>query len=260
MAATGGALDGSQGLSGGWLTAAQSDAITGYPAQETYSGPVSENHLDPGHADPGRSGPPDGTPAPPVPSTGGVPLADLSGGEHGDTQAAVYGSSAPMAAFDSAAGAPFAPSGPAADTHGYDTGGTGRKEHVPVPRSPGWFRLTLRGQTWNRQAQVTDGKGWQLSSPNDRQNLDELQGQNANGYDPFVIPYSERPLKANFAAESYPVSPVSGPYGVAGVPGLDLMGGQGNLGYTSPPDPSVNLQPASAGTYAPSLGSEYLSG
>jgi hypothetical protein len=227
MAATTGALSGSQSsLAGAWLTAAESDSITGYPAQETYPGATGENHLDAGVADPGRSGPPQGQAQPPIPSTPGVPLTDLSGGEAGDTQATTLGRSAPMAAFDSSAGDAFAPSGPIADTHCDGTGGTDRKAHVPLARSPGWFRLTLRGQTWNRQAQVTDNKGWQLNSPNDRTNLDEIQGQNANGYDPFVIPYSERPVRANFAAEAYPVNNEGGVYAVDGsLPNMGALGG-----------------------------------
>lgn len=262
MAATSSALGGSQGLTGGWLTAAESDAITGYPVQETWSGVTGENHHDAGTANPGRSGPPQGTPAPPIPPTGSVPLVDLSGGEDGDTQAAAYGYSAPMAPFDSSAGAPFAPSGPIADTHCYDTGGTARKEHVPVPRSPGWFRLTLRGQTFNRQAQVTDTAGWDQNVPNDRTNLDEIQGQNANGYDPFVIPYSERPVRANFAATPYPVNAEGGVYGVDGaLPNMAGLGGQGNFGYTPPPDPVVSLTPSAApapSAYASDIGMEYL--
>jgi hypothetical protein len=191
-----------------------------------------------------------------------MPQPDLSGGVIADTVADT-GHSAPIADFDSSAGDPFAPSGPIADTHGYDTGGTQRKENVPLPSSPGWFRRILTGQTFNRQAQVTDDKGWALPAVNNRQNLDQYQGQDADGYDPFVIPYSERPLKANFAAEAHPVENIGGPYGPDGtLPDMYASGGQGDFGYTAPPDPSVTLQPSasSAPAYASDLGMEYLSG
>lgn len=261
MAAVSGALSGPQGVSGGWLTAAQENAVIGYPAQETYPGPITGNHEDPGPADPGRSGPPDG-PVPPSPYQGLSPeLADLSGGEAGDLVADL-GHSAPMAAFDSSAGEAFAPSGPVADTHGYDTGGTERKEHVPVPKSPGWWRVALGGQTWNRQAQVTDDKGWHLSAVNDRRNLNQNQGQNADGYDPRVIPYSERPVLANFAHEAYPVGPSPSIYGVDGtLPDMAPFGGQGDFVYTQPADPSATLAPAVSGPAPqPALGMEFLSG
>jgi hypothetical protein len=262
MAATPGALSGSQSLSGASLTVAEQNSVIGYPAAETYPGPLTEDHSDPGPADPGRSGPPNG-PVPDIPATGSMPDPDLSGGTIPDVVADL-GHSAPMAAFDSSAGAPFAPSGPIAPTHGDDTGGTGRKEHVPVPRSPGWWRRTLTGQTFNRQAQVTDNAGWQISAPNGRQNLDQAQGQNANGYDPAVIPYSERPLRANLAAEAYPIQDTAGGYVPDGsLPDMYGLGGQGNYVYTTPPDPTTNVQPPTVGqpaAYQPVLGMEYVSG
>lgn len=260
MAAVDSALTGSPGLAGGWLTVAQEDTVVGYPAQETWPGPATEDHSWAGPADPGRSGPPDGT-APPVPAAGTVPQPDLGGGTIAD-EVGLYGNSGPMAPFDSSAGVPFAPSGPVAATHGFGTGGTERKEHVPVPRSPGWWRRGSTGQTWNRQAQVTDTAGWDQSAVNDRRNLDQYQGQNANGYDPFTVPYSERPVHANFAATSYPVEAGGGVYGVAGVPSLDYAGGQGDFAYTTPPDPSVTLVASGAGSAGPApgpdLGMEYL--
>ncbi len=253
---------GTSSLSGGWLTVAQENAVVGYPAQETYPGPVTEDHNAAGPPDPGRDGPPEGvTPASPYDGLGHV-YPDLSGGQIPDTVAEL-GNSAPMAAFDSNAGPAFAPAGPIAPTHGYDTGGTERKEHVPVPRSPGWWRRTLTGQTWNRQAQVTTAEGWAVSAPNDRLDLDQAQGQNAGGYDPAVIPYSERPILANFAAEAHPVDAVGSVYGVQGsLPDMSGLGGQGSFVYTSPPDPYATVQApaAAAPAYQPALGMEYVSG
>lgn len=251
---------GTSSLTGAWLTNAQSNAITGYPDSPLYPGPVTADHSDPGPADPGRSGPPGGTPAPEVPYPGSLPQPDLSGGLVADTQAQM-GHSAQMAAYDSSAGEPFAPSGPIADSHGYDTGGTERKEHVLQPSSPGWFRRILTGQTFNRQAQVTDTAGWAQSAINGRQNLDQYQGQDADAYDPFVIPYSERPLKANFAAEAHPVEHVPSTYSPsASLPDMYALGGQGNFGYTSPPDPSVSVQAPNAAPPANTsdMGMEFL--
>jgi len=253
---------GTSSLTGGWLTVAQQNAETGYPANPVYPGPITANHADPGPADPGKSGPPQGTAAPPIPPTGVVPLVDLSGGEAGDT-VALLGNSGPIADFDSSAGGAFAPSGAIADTHGYDTGGTDRKEHVPIASNPGWWRRILTGQTFNRQAQVTDNAGWQINSINGRTDLDQYQGQNANAYDPFVIPYSERPIHANFAAEAAPVDPIATAYGIQGsLPDMYGLGGQGDYAYTSPPDPSVTVVPEGAPVpaYEPVVGMEYVSG
>jgi hypothetical protein len=260
VAATDGAT-GTAALSGGWLTVAQQQAVLGYPDNPEYPGPVTTDHADPGVADPGKSGPPAGT-SPPVPSTGAVPVTDLSGGTITDT-AAMLGHSAPVAAFDSNAGDWFAPPGPIADTHSYDTGGTGRTEHVPVPRSPGWWRRTATGQTFNRQSQVTDTAGWAQLAANGRVNLNQDQGQNADAYDPFTIPYSERPLRANFAASAYPVDPLASVYGVDGdLADMYALGGQGNYGYTSPADPviSVTTPAGSPQGYEPVIGMEYVSG
>jgi hypothetical protein len=251
---------GSQPLAGGWLTNAQQDAVVGYPSAETYPGVTTEDHHAAGPADPGRSGPPNG-PTPDVPAAGSVPLDNLSGGQITDVVGELA-HSAPIAAYDSSA-APFAPPGAIADTHGFDTGGTGRKEHVPVPQSPGWWRRTLTGQTFNRQAQVTDNAGWDQNSPNGRQDYDQAQGQNANGYDPFVIPYSERPMRANLAAEAFPIQDTPGGYTPDGsLANMAGMGGQGNFAYTAPPDPTTNVQPPNVGVPAsqPTLGMEYLSG
>lgn len=248
-------------ITGGWLTVAEQNQVLGYPNNPEYPGPVTGDHADPGAEDPGRSGPPQGSAPPPIPSTGAVPVTDLSGGEAGDTVAQL-GNSGPVADFDSSAGGPGMSSGPIADTHGYDTGGTDRKEHVPLASSPGWFRRILTGQTFNRQAQVTDNAGWQVNAANGRTNLDQYQGQNANGYDPFTIPYSERPVLANFAASAYPVDPIATAYGVDGdLADMYAQGGQGDFGYTSPPDPSVTVvSPEGTPAYEPVVGMEYVSG
>lgn len=258
MAATDSAV-GTSSLSGAWLTTAQERAVIGYPDNPEWPGPVSENHADPGPADPGRSGPLNG-PVPDIPYPGALPAPDVSGGVVTD-QVAGLEHSAPIAAFDSNALA-FGPPGAIADTHGNDTGGTQRKEAVPLPKSPGWWRRTLSGQTWNRQAQVTDNADWNISAPNARTDLDQYQGQDADGYHPFTIPYSERPLRANFAAEAHPITDAAGGYTPSGaLSDMAGVGGQGNYAYTAPPDPSATVQPAAAAPASqPVLGMEYVSG
>lgn len=239
-------------FSGAWLTTAQQNAVVGYPAAETFPGPVSEPH------GPGATGEPLNRNQP----LGGAPEGAAFPGEvipepHGagvvaDTQADQLGHSAPIAAFDSNAGEPFAPPGPIADTHSEDTGGTYRTEFVPMPRSPGWWRRVATMQTFNRQAQVTDTAGWQQLAVNDRQDHIQDQGQNADAYDPRWLPYSERPVTAKFAAEAFPVQDAAGGYiPVSGLSDRTPMGGQGNLVYEAPPDPAVNVQPAQQAPAAP---------
>lgn len=230
-------------LSGAWLTTAQQNAVVGYPAAETYPGPVSEPH------DPVATGEPlvrnealtgqiEGPifPAEPVPQ---IP----QGGVVGDT-VDQYGHSAPTAAFD-AQTEPFAPPGPIAETHGFDTGGTWRTEHFTEPRSPGWYRRTAVMQTFNRQSFVTDTAGWAQTAPNGRQDLIQDQGQ---ALDPATrwLPYSERPIGAKFAAEAYPIlDPAGGPYNPSGqLTDLYAMGGQGHFVYEAPPDPQTSVVPA----------------
>lgn len=258
MAATDSAT-GTSSFAGGWLSVAQQNATIGYPDNPEWPGPVSENHGDVGTQPiPGRDGL-SGAPYSPVPEVPGERLVTIEGGNASDT-VGLLGHSAPVADFDSNAGDPFAPMGAIADTHGYDTGGTDRTEQVPVPHSPGWFRRVMTGQTWNRQAQVTTTEGWAVSAPNDRQNLNQDQGQNADAYDPFTVPYSERPIKANYAHEAVPVETIGGPYGPDGnLADMAGLGGQGNYGYTSPPDPAVTLA-TPAGSSDQTLGMEYVSG
>jgi hypothetical protein len=233
-------------LSGAWLTTAQQNAVVGYPAAETYPGPVSEPHDPVSTGEPlvrnealtGQLEGPAFT-AEPVPE---VP----QGGVIGDT-VAQFGNSAPTASFD-AQTEPFAPAGPVGATHGYDTGGTWRTEHFTEPSSPGWYRRTATMQTFNRQSFVTDTAGWGQTVPNDRQDLIQDQGQALDAGTRW-LPYSERPITARFAAEAYPIlDQPGGPYNPAGeLTNLYAMGGQGNLVYEAPPDPLANVHnPVSA--------------
>ena len=229
-------------LSGAWLTTAQQNAVVGYPAAETYPGPVSEPHDPVATGEPlarneALTGQPEGAAFP------AAEVPDLAqGGVIGDAVDQL-GHSAPVASFDAQCD-PFAPPGPIAPTHGGDTGGTYRTEHVTEPRSPGWFRRTAVMQTFNRQSFRTDDAGWQQLAANDRQDLNQDQGQ---ALDPGTrwLPYSERPIRARFAAEAYPIlDQPGGPYNPAGqLSDMYAMGGQGNLVYEAPPDPQTNVHP-----------------
>lgn len=245
-------------LSGAWLTTAQQNAVIGYPAAETYPGPVSEPHDPVATGEPlvrneALTGQPAGPafPAEPVPDM-------LQGGVIGDTVGEL-GHSAPVASFDAQC-EPFAPPGPIASTHGGDTGGTYRTEHLTEPSSPGWYRRTAVMQTFNRQSFTTDGAGWRQNAPNDRQDLNQDQGQ---ALDPGTrwLPYSERPIPARFATVAYPImDPPGGPYNPAGqLTDLYAMGGQGNVVYEAPPDPLAVVQPqAAAAVLAPDPVLEFI--
>lgn len=255
-AATGGTLN---VISVPSLNVAQLNAVTGYPAQETYPGAITTDHSGTGQTEGNRVPGPGGGAAPPgFPSQAYQP--DLSSGEAGDSQAQ-FGHAAEIAPFDNQR-VPFAPPGVLDPVHTVDTGGTHRTEHVPMPRSPGWWRRTIGMQTFNRQSFVTDTSGWQQNVPNGRMDLNQDQGQNADGYHPFTLPYSERPIRAKFAYEAFPVETASSVYGVNAVlDGPQLMGGQGNTVYEAPPDPTVNVQPVQqTATSQPTLGMEYVSG
>ena len=237
-------------LSGAWLTTAQQNAVVGYPAAETYPGPVSEPHDPEVTGEPlirneALTGQPEGPvfPMEPLPDPG-------SGGVISDSVDQL-GHSAEVATFD-AQTEPFAPPGPIANTHDEDTGGTYRNEHVPLPRSPGWFRRTAVYQTFNRHSFQTDDAGWRVNDPNDRTDMNQDQGQTL---DPATrwLPTGERPVTAKFAAEAYPIlDQPGGPYNPAGnLTDLYAMGGQGNLVYEAPPDPATNVQPAPVAYAAP---------
>lgn len=177
--------------------------VQGSVATPEFPGPISTSHAA------SLLEVPPGSPAGPVAGTSTtvpywehIPIREDIPGELGDT-AAIYGHAAPQATFDSNAGNQYG-SGPIADTHGFDTGGTRRTQHVIEPKAPGWWRRTLTGQTWNRTV-TYDPAGKIVSEPNNRQDMDQYQGHNANASEPRWIPYGERPIKLNIAHEPVPV-------------------------------------------------------
>lgn len=253
----------STAFSGAWMSVAQEDAVTGWPAAETYPGAITTDHgRDSGPPEsPGRAGPLSGQPSP-----SGYPGSELpqtpADGIVTDT-ATVSKHAAPTAGFPQTE--PFAPPGPVADTHGLDTGGTWRTEHVLMPQARGWRRWVRTMQTWHRQdAFHTTTTGWRVSEPNGREDHDQYQTVDYAGYDPRWIPYSERPIQAKFAVTAHPVTDPSGGYiPSAALPDMTPAGGQGNWAYSSPGDPAVTIQgPAGAAAVSPgaALGMEYVGG
>jgi len=241
-------------------TVAQRDQQAGWPEAPRFPGAITTDHHGDPVDNPARMGPPDGgTPAPGYPSVT-LDVTPQAPGVVSDTAAQLGHSALVAPGFPQTE--PFAPPGPVANVHGLDTGGTYRNEHVPMPSSPGWFRRVLTGQTWNRRSFTTDTHGWRLNSPNDRTNLDQYTGQDAHGYAPRWIPYSERAVRANFAATAYPVTPASngGAYvPSAALPSMVQMGGQGNYGYTAPADPVITYAPQAASQQTV-IGMEFVSG
>jgi hypothetical protein len=214
----------------------------GTVATPLYPGPITEDHSGgPESYAPGSpSGPPMGT-ASILSYFDLPPVIDDIPGELGDT-AAVYGHAAPIADYDSNAGEPFTSSGPIADTHGFDTGGTERKFSVIQPRAGTWWRRTIPGQTWNKTV-TYDETGKIISTDNNRTDFDQYQGHDADASDPKWIPYSERPVYLNIAHA--PVA-VGTDQQTAYTPSLDLSPvgplfwtSESNI-YETPPDPQVN--------------------
>jgi hypothetical protein len=217
--------------------------VVGTVAAPEYPGPITTDHA--GGPEPYAPGSPAG-PIPGVsPSIGFFEMPPYFGdipGEIGDTSA-LLGHEAPQATFDSNAGEPFAGgSGPVADTHEFDTGGTYRTQHVIQPKAGSWWRRTLTGETYNN-TDTYDSTGKVISTDNGRQDFDQYQGHNADASDPRWIPYSERPIYLNVAHEPVPFgedSPgVYTPQGQLSPVGPQFWTDTSNI-YETPPDPAVS--------------------
>jgi hypothetical protein len=219
---------------------------TGTPATERYPGA-----LDPGpYGIPGAGVPPAGAPAGPVagdygtqPFGSGLPDQAPGGGYQDASWMTRH--DGPSEAWDSNAGAPFAPSGAVnPELHGQDLGATYVKEHV-VPAAIGSLtRHTTSAQTWNRVA-PTQGAIGQMAQ-NGRSNLDQQQWHNPEGYSPWEVPYAERPIQNNLAYEATPMQQVPTAYGVAGALPDRSPYDYAAAAYEAPPDPDVSTTPTAA--------------
>jgi hypothetical protein len=231
----------------------------GYPATPRYPGAV-----DPAQYQPGQEATPGG-PAGPAPGTWGVQpylsepgLLPAPGGGYQDASW-MTGHDGPQVPWDSSAGLPFAPSGainPA--LHGEDLGASFIKGHV-IPADIGQLtRHTMTGQTT-----VTVAEDQLLKkgvAPNARSDMDQQQWHNPDGYAPWNIPYSERPITNNLAHEAVPMATLNTPYGVAGaLPDRSPYDAGMAVAYEAPPDPTVTTIPASQAA-TPAVGTGWLLG
>lgn len=206
----------------------------GYPATETWPGAV-----DPAtYTDAGPAGQQVHGAWPAEQFAGQIPVYPAGGGSQDASW--LTGHDAPYAAWDSAAGAPFAPSG-ATDPalHGdYGTGAVARAESVAPAWVTGLSRRVQAGQTFNREAptQTTIGQ----ASPNGRTDLDQYQdwAPRGAGHDPWTIPAAQRPLMNNLAYEAQATVPAGG-YEVAGALPDNSVWSYNAQSYAAPEDPTV---------------------
>lgn len=234
---------------GGQLT----DVPAGEPAAERYPGAVDATQYGPG------SSTTPGTPAgPPYGSWGAEPFTatlpeQAPGGGYQDTSWQT-GHDAPQADWDSSAGAPFAPSGPASpELHAEDTGAVYHQEHV-IPAAIGSLtRHTMTGQTWNRVNPTQDAHG--RTEPNGRTDLDQQQWHDPDGYDPWQIPYAERPILNNLAYAAVPSSAEGGYAASGALPDRSLYNDYAAVAYESPADPAVTT---ATPTSDPGIGGGWL--
>jgi len=229
------------------------DAVA-VPATERYPGSV-----DPAQYGPGQYAPPGGPSGPVTGQYGEEPFTSTvpeqaPGGGYWDASF-LTGTDGPSVPWDSSAGEPFAPSGainPA--LHGEDLGATHVKQHV-VPAAIG--SLTRRTETGQTTVTVADTQTTKVDvAPNNRVNLDQYQDWNPDGYDPWTIPYSERPVLNNLAWNAVALQQVNTPYGVAGVlPDRSPYDAGLAVAYQAPPDPAVTTATPQANE---SVGAEWV--
>lgn len=227
------------------------NVAAGDPATETYPGAV-DPAVHSGETDyvPTTPG---GVDSPPYGSWQAQPFTEAlpeqaPGGGFQDTSWQT-GSDAPQAPWDSSAGPPFAPSGPVSPLlHAEDTGGVYRFEHV-IPAAIG----SLTRRTQEGQTTVRNGSGDQVTkdnvvSPNNRLNLDQYQVHRGSdpGYQPWNIPYAERPVTNNLAFESQPVTESGSPYTPSGYLPDRSVYDYAAVAYEAPPDPYVGVAAAAA--------------
>lgn len=162
------------------------------------------------------------------------------------------GTDGPMAAWDSNAGPPFAPSGPGPlELHAEDTGAVYQALHT-IPAEIGQLRRqTITGQTYNREYAFNAVDGMNVPARNDRIDFDQRQPwdpapHDGGGYAPWDPGYAERPVQLNVAYEATPVGE-SGMYGLSGaLPDRSPYQAYAASAYESPPDPLVTQPPAPA--------------
>jgi hypothetical protein len=215
-----------------------------WPGAERYPGAVSPDEYGPGSfTPPGGGAGPTATAPGPQPFGAELPPEPMGGG-YDDTVWA-SGHNGPQVPWDSSAGRPFAPSGALdPELHSQDTGGVWKREHV-IPAGIGKLsRRAPAAQTYDRLSATQQSIG--LTAPNNRQDLDQYQDWDPDGYAPWSIPYSERPIFNNVAYQPVATTDPGTAYGAAGaLPDMSPYDYQA-VAYQAPPDPSVQPAPAAA--------------
>jgi hypothetical protein len=214
----------------------------GYPAQERYPGAVDPAQYGVNHAPTTAGGvsevvqtgnQPYGSVVPEYAAGGGVFNSDYLSGHDG-----------PQEAWDSSAGAPFAPSGAInPELHGHDTGGVYQFETV-IPAEIGELsRHTTTGQTTVRNGSGDQVTKDNVTSPNNRTNMDQQQWHNPDGgeggFAPYEIPYSERAIYNNLAYEAEGITPTDSHYTPSGFLPDRSPHDYKAQAYQAPADPSM---------------------
>lgn len=219
-----------------------------YPAANTWPGAVDSAEYLPGSPATSPGGLSTVTETQVSPYIANPAVVQPGGGGFQDASW-MSGHDGPSVPWDSSAGEPFAPSG-ALDPalHGQELGGTFVGEYV-IPAAIGDpVRRTSYGQTTVTEAETQTAKVG--TAPNNRTNRDEYQTNNHEGYAPYEIQYSERPIQNNVASQMVDLNKVMNPYGVAaGLPDASPYD-YAAAAYEAPPDPHVgqaSLTPPIAG-------------
>lgn len=113
------------------------------------------------------------------------------------------------------------------------------REYVAPAAIGSLTRRTQPGQTTIRNGtgdQVTKDN---VTSPNGRTNLDQYQYWDADAFDPWTIPYGERPVYNNLAWEGVALDPVGGTYTPAGALSDRSVYDYSAQAYEQPPDPTI---------------------
>lgn len=220
------------------------------PAQERWPGA-----LDPGqYNDAGPAFAIEGPPADPwiLQDFASDTPGPLSGGGIQDVSWTT-GTDGPQAPWDSAAGAPFAPSGALPPAlHGQDTGAVYQSQHV-VPAAIGQLiRAAIPAQAWSRVYAFDTDNGALVPELAGRMNLDQQQRWDpapgdGGGWAPWDPGYAERPVLNNVAYQATPVISLPDPQSLAGaLPERSPFNAYSAVTYAAPPDPIVNPPAAAA--------------
>jgi hypothetical protein len=226
------------------------NVAVGYPAQERWPGPVDPGQYTDAGPDYLIEGPPSGGWV--LDDWAGNVPEQIQGGGVQDTSW-MTGTDGPQLPWDSAAGAPFAPSGAVnPDLHSTDTGAVFAAQHV-VPADIGQVvRHSPAGQTWNREYAFDPVTGGNVPALNGRANYDQMQVTDpapgdGGGWAPWDPGYAERPVYNNLAYTATEVTSEPVYTGVAGqLPDRSPWQAYSAEFYEAPASPAIAPSPAAA--------------